>query len=184
MFSGIDGSLIYALKSPGLAKPYATFGYRLNAVPDLNGDNTPEVLVSAPFQTVDALHLQGEVFCSTVAMVAISPPSTTRLRIKAPHLATRWLRLAMLMATRYPILLSVPQAKRFETALRLVGCICFGLGNRGKAARSLVHTPPFPKGGGTDGPDVLQQNHLLPYRDPQEMERILAVFRPVLIGQD
>ncbi len=70
MFSGIDGSLIYALKSPGLAKPYATFGYRLNAVPDLNGDNTPEVLVSAPFQTVDALHLQGEVFCSTVAMVA------------------------------------------------------------------------------------------------------------------
>ncbi len=62
VFSGIDGSLIYALKSPGLAKPYATFGYRLNAVPDLNGDNIPEVLVSAPFQTVDALHLQGEVF--------------------------------------------------------------------------------------------------------------------------
>ena len=62
VFSGIDGSLIYALKSPGLTKPYATFGYRLNAVPDLNGDNTPEVLVSAPFQTVDELHLQGEVF--------------------------------------------------------------------------------------------------------------------------
>lgn len=62
VFSGVDGSLLYSLKSPGLTKPYATFGYRLDTVPDLNGDTSPEIVVAAPFQTVGELHLQGEVF--------------------------------------------------------------------------------------------------------------------------
>ena len=62
VFSGVDGSLLYSLKSPGLTKPYATFGYRLAKVPDLNGDTSPEIVVAAPFQTVDELHAQGEVF--------------------------------------------------------------------------------------------------------------------------
>ncbi len=38
----------------------------------------------------------------------------------------------------------------------------------------------------SSAPSVSQHSmqQMLPYRDPQEMERILAVFRPVLIGQD
>ena len=61
-FSGADGALLLSLHNPGLTTPYATFGYVVTGVPDVNRDGTPEILVGAPYQTVDEYHLQGEVF--------------------------------------------------------------------------------------------------------------------------
>jgi hypothetical protein len=43
-------------------RPYAGFGHVLRQAPDMNQDGAPEILVSAPFQTVDEFHVQGEVF--------------------------------------------------------------------------------------------------------------------------
>ena len=34
----------------------------MSAIPDVNTDEVPEILVSAPFQKVDEFHVQGEVF--------------------------------------------------------------------------------------------------------------------------
>ncbi len=61
VFSGADGTVLQTLTHP-VPKPYGCFGYTLLQGPDVNGDNVPEILVSAPFQTVDAFHIQGEVF--------------------------------------------------------------------------------------------------------------------------
>jgi hypothetical protein len=61
MFSGADGSLLYALPNPA-PKPYGCFGYTLAQGPDVDEDGAAEILVSAPFQTVDQFHIQGEVF--------------------------------------------------------------------------------------------------------------------------
>lgn len=61
MFSGADGSLLYALLNPA-PKPYGCFGYTFAQGPDVDEDGAAEILVSAPFQTVDQFHIQGEVF--------------------------------------------------------------------------------------------------------------------------
>lgn len=61
-FSGADGALLFPLHNPGLTTPYATFGYAVTGVLDVNRDGAPEILVGAPYQTVDGYHLQGEVF--------------------------------------------------------------------------------------------------------------------------
>ncbi len=43
-------------------RPYAGFGLIVSATVDTNADEIPEILVGAPFQTVDEYHVQGEVF--------------------------------------------------------------------------------------------------------------------------
>ena len=43
-------------------RPYAGFGLALASSIDLNADDVPEVLVGAPYQSVDEFHVQGEVF--------------------------------------------------------------------------------------------------------------------------
>ncbi len=59
--SGQDGSVIYTLHDPAPRK-YSGFGWALATSMDVNADNVPEVLVGAPFQSVDEFHIQGEVF--------------------------------------------------------------------------------------------------------------------------
>ena len=59
-FSGADGKLLFALNNP-VPHPYSGFGHTLIAGADVNGDGVPEILVGAPFQTVDQFHVQGEV---------------------------------------------------------------------------------------------------------------------------
>jgi hypothetical protein len=61
VFNGADGQLLFTLNSPA-PKPYACFGHTLAQGPDVDQDSAPEILVSAPFQTVDQYHVQGEVF--------------------------------------------------------------------------------------------------------------------------
>jgi hypothetical protein len=60
-FSGADGKFLFALNNP-VPRPYAVFGYTLLQSPDMNQDGVPEILVGAPYQTVDEFHVQGEVF--------------------------------------------------------------------------------------------------------------------------
>jgi hypothetical protein len=60
-FSGADGKLLFPLKNP-FPRPYAAFGYVVAESPDVNQDGVPEILVGAPYQTVDQFHVQGEVF--------------------------------------------------------------------------------------------------------------------------
>jgi len=60
-FSGADGKVLMTLNDP-VPRPYAGFGYTLQQGPDINQDGVPEVLIGAPFQTVDQFHVQGEVF--------------------------------------------------------------------------------------------------------------------------
>lgn len=60
-FSGADGKLLFPLSSP-VPHPYSGFGYTLIEGTDVNGDGVPEILVGAPFQTVDLFPVQGEVF--------------------------------------------------------------------------------------------------------------------------
>lgn len=61
VFSGATGKLLFPLKDP-VPRPYAVFGYTVAEGPDVNQDGTPELLVGAPYQTVDQFHVQGEVF--------------------------------------------------------------------------------------------------------------------------
>ncbi len=61
VFSGADGKLLLTLNDP-VPRPYAGFGYVLHQAPDMNQDGVPEILIGAPFQTVDQFHVQGEVF--------------------------------------------------------------------------------------------------------------------------
>jgi len=60
-FSGADGKFLFAFNNP-VPKPYAVFGYTILPGPDMNQDGVPEVLIGAPYQTVDQFHVQGEVF--------------------------------------------------------------------------------------------------------------------------
>ncbi len=60
-FSGTDGSLMLTFHDPA-PRPSAGFGWVMSAIPDVNTDGIPEILVGAPFQKVDEFHIQGEVF--------------------------------------------------------------------------------------------------------------------------
>ena len=60
-FSGTDGSLLLTFHDPA-PRPSAGFGWIMSAIPDVNTDEIPEILVGAPFQRVDEFHVQGEVF--------------------------------------------------------------------------------------------------------------------------
>jgi hypothetical protein len=60
-FSGANGQPLFTLKNP-VPRPYAAFGYALSEGEDMNQDGVPEILVGAPYQTVDEYHVQGEVF--------------------------------------------------------------------------------------------------------------------------
>ncbi len=60
-FSGTDGSLLLTFHDPA-PRPSAGFGWTMSAIPDVNTDEIPEILVGAPFQKVDEFHIQGEVF--------------------------------------------------------------------------------------------------------------------------
>ena len=60
-FSGTDGSLLMTLHDP-VPRPHAGFGWMVSTITDVNTDEVPEILISAPFQTVDQFHVQGEVF--------------------------------------------------------------------------------------------------------------------------
>lgn len=62
VFSGADGALLFPLHNPAPTKQYASFGYTVAEGPDINQDGAPEILVGAPYQTVDEYHIQGEVF--------------------------------------------------------------------------------------------------------------------------
>ena len=59
--SGTDGSLLLTFHDPA-PRPSAGFGWIMSAIPDVNTDEVPEILVGAPFQKVDEFHIQGEVF--------------------------------------------------------------------------------------------------------------------------
>ncbi len=61
VFNGADGKVLFALNSPA-PKPYSGFGYTITQGPDVDMDGAPEILIGAPFQTVDVDHVQGEVF--------------------------------------------------------------------------------------------------------------------------
>ena len=61
VFSGADGKLLFPLNNP-VPRPYAGFGYVVAQGADVNQDGAPEILIGAPFQTVDQFHVQGEVF--------------------------------------------------------------------------------------------------------------------------
>ncbi|MBI3326491.1 MAG: FG-GAP repeat protein [Nitrospinae bacterium] len=60
-FSGKDGKLLFTLNDP-VPRPYAGFGYVAAEGADVNQDGVPEILIGAPFQTVDLFQVQGEVF--------------------------------------------------------------------------------------------------------------------------
>ena len=60
-FSGANGQPLFTLKDP-VPHSYDAFGFTLSASPDMNQDGVPEILVGAPYQTVDEFHVQGEVF--------------------------------------------------------------------------------------------------------------------------
>ncbi|MGE0683177.1 MAG: integrin alpha, partial [Candidatus Binatia bacterium] len=62
VFNGADGSLLLTLHNPAPTKSYSGFGLALTASPDINQDGVPEILVGAPFQTVDQFQIQGEAF--------------------------------------------------------------------------------------------------------------------------
>jgi hypothetical protein len=61
VLSGATGKLLFPLKNP-FPRPYAVFGYTVAEGPDVNQDGVSELLVGAPYQTVDQFHVQGEVF--------------------------------------------------------------------------------------------------------------------------
>ena len=62
VFNGADGSLLRALHNPARAQAYSGFGFSFASNFDVNRDGTPDILVGAPYQTVDQFHIQGEAF--------------------------------------------------------------------------------------------------------------------------
>lgn len=61
VMSGADGKELFTLQDPA-PKPYASFGYSLIAGADFDEDGAREIVVAAPFQTVDVEQVEGEVF--------------------------------------------------------------------------------------------------------------------------
>ena len=61
VLSGADGKVLFTLQDPA-PKPYAGFGYSLIAGADFDEDGAREIVVAAPFQTVDVDQVEGEVF--------------------------------------------------------------------------------------------------------------------------
>ncbi len=61
VLNGADGKLLFTLDDPA-PKPYAGFGYSLIQGADFDEDGAPEIVVAAPFQTVDVDQVEGEVF--------------------------------------------------------------------------------------------------------------------------
>ena len=61
LFSGKDGSLLYALATPN-PHSFSIFGLFAAGAGDVNGDDAPEIVVGAPYQTVDLYSLQGQLF--------------------------------------------------------------------------------------------------------------------------
>lgn len=62
VFNGADGTPLFSLQNPAPTKAYSGFGHVVAVSPDINQDEVPEILVGAPYQTVDEFHIQGEVF--------------------------------------------------------------------------------------------------------------------------
>jgi hypothetical protein len=61
VFNGADGKLLFTLNDPA-PKPYSCFGYTIAQGPDVDQNGAPEILIAAPFHTVDVEHVIGEVF--------------------------------------------------------------------------------------------------------------------------
>lgn len=61
IYNGSDGSLQRRLRSP-VPQNYARFGATVLASDDINGDRRPDVVVSAPDQTVNGLTHAGQVY--------------------------------------------------------------------------------------------------------------------------
>jgi hypothetical protein len=61
VFSGADGKELFTLDDPA-PKPYAGFGYALIRGEDFDEDGASEIVIGAPFQTVDVEQIVGEVF--------------------------------------------------------------------------------------------------------------------------
>jgi hypothetical protein len=54
--------LLFTLNNPAPTKAYSGFGFVVAEGPDINQDGAPEILIGAPYQTVDEYHVQGEMF--------------------------------------------------------------------------------------------------------------------------
>jgi hypothetical protein len=61
VINGADGQFLLTLRDP-VSHAYAGFGLAVAASLDLTQDGIPEIVVGAPYQTVDQFHVQGEVF--------------------------------------------------------------------------------------------------------------------------
>jgi len=62
VFNGADGSLLLSLRDSAHAREYSGFGLSLVGNFDINHDGIPDILIGAPYQTVDQFHIQGEAF--------------------------------------------------------------------------------------------------------------------------
>ena len=62
VFNGADGSLLRSLHDPAYTREYSGFGFSFASDFDINHDGIPDILVGAPYQTVDQFHIQGEAF--------------------------------------------------------------------------------------------------------------------------
>jgi len=62
VFSGAGGSLLRSLRDPAPVREYSGFGFSFASDFDINHDGIPDILVGAPYQTVDQFHIQGEAF--------------------------------------------------------------------------------------------------------------------------
>jgi outer membrane protein assembly factor BamB len=61
VFNGGDGQLLLTLHDP-VPGPYAGFGLVVSGIADISQDGIPDLLIAAPYQTVDKFQVQGEVF--------------------------------------------------------------------------------------------------------------------------
>jgi len=61
VINGADGQVLLTLRDP-VSHTYAGFGLAVTISLDLTQDGIPEIVVGAPYQTVDEFHVQGEVF--------------------------------------------------------------------------------------------------------------------------
>ena len=61
VINGANGQILRTLRNP-VSHSYAGFGLVVTPSLDLTQDGIPEIIVGAPYQTVDQFHVQGEVF--------------------------------------------------------------------------------------------------------------------------